>query len=423
MAMAERPALLFVAPILPAVSGNGLAMRAGVFLDALAQDFNVTLLVVPVAGGERGAISRFVTERTHRVVTVSLEGKIDPLWTLMGRIADPEARGAAFASYRRPAMCRHATAACRADVAAAFAGVRFDAIHVLRSYMAPYAEPLLPGASEDATPFRSLDLDDDEAETHARMAAVAERSGAPDDARQFVAEAAKYERFEPLWLPHFRLLIACSQAHAQRLAAAHPASRTEVVPNTVALPAIAPWPRRPGMHILFVGNLSYLPNADAIGWFVRDVLPRVRAERGDGIVLRIAGSAPVPAVAALAELPGVELVADPRDLAACYAWADLAVVPLDAGGGTRVKLLEAFAHGVPVVSTPIGAEGVMATHEVHLLIAKAPSAFAEACSRLLADRGLAARLADAARALVEAQYAHACGVSRIRAAFEKRYSA
>jgi glycosyltransferase involved in cell wall biosynthesis len=128
-------------------------------------------------------------------------------------------------------------------------------------------------------------------------------------------------------------------------------------------------------------------------------------------------------VIALARLPGVELLADPADLAESYAWADLAVVPLAAGGGTRNKLLEAFAHGVPVVATSIGAEGIAAVHGVHLLIAAAPAAFTDACATLLADPALAMRLADSARALVEARFAHAHGVRRIRDAFVGLYSA
>ncbi len=96
------------------------------------------------------------------------------------------------------------------------------------------------------------------------------------------------------------------------------------------------------------------------------------------------------------------------------------MVPLAAGGGTRIKLLEAFAHGVPVVATTVGAEGVDARHETHLLIADAPAALAGACSRLLADRGAARRLAAAARGLVESRYAHGLGVRAIRDALASK---
>jgi hypothetical protein len=84
-------------------------MRAGVFLDALARDFAVTLLVVPVAGLAHRAPRDFAAERATRIVTIPLDGKVDPLWTLMAGL-DPGARAAAFAAYPQPAMGRHATA-------------------------------------------------------------------------------------------------------------------------------------------------------------------------------------------------------------------------------------------------------------------------------------------------------------------------
>ena len=211
-------------------------MRAGVFLDALAQDFAVTLLVVPVAGGAQRPMSRFAVERAARIVTVALDDNVDPLWTLMGRISDPDGRTAAFAAYPRPAMCRHASPSYRSAVGAELAPKRFDVVHVMRSYMTPYAEPFLAEGGERPMPHATLDLDDDEALTLTRIAALAERAGALEDARSLADEAARYRRFEPIWLPRFRLLIAANPAHAQRLASDNPGRAVVTVANTVALP-------------------------------------------------------------------------------------------------------------------------------------------------------------------------------------------
>jgi glycosyltransferase involved in cell wall biosynthesis len=235
----------------------------------------------------------------------------------------------------------------------------------------------------------------------------------------------KYERHDAAWLPRFDRLIACTDAHERRLAAAYPQSRRAIVANSVALPQKGDRERHDirddaDKHLLFVGNLSYRPNIDGIIGFVRDVLPRLHARFGNRVVLRIAGSVPVREIVALASAPGVELIADLPDLAAIYAWTDLAIIPLDAGGGTRIKLLEAFAHGVPVVATTVGAEGVYAQHETHLLIADGEIAFADACSLLLANREYANRLASKARDLVEARYSHDVGVRAIREALAPR---
>jgi len=298
-------------------------------------------------------------------------------------------------------------------------GERFDVVHVMRSYLAPYAAPFLRGESSTRSPFSSLDLDDDETATHRGLAALAERLGLRHGAQVEAAEATKYERHEAEWLPRFRQLITCTESHAQKIASVYPNCRIATVPNTVTLPHHAPrrtvFPNR----ILFVGNLSYLPNIDGIRSFTLEVLPTLLARFGGEVTLRIAGSAPAPEVAALATLSGVELVANPMELAKHYAWADLAVIPLRAGGGTRIKLLEAFAYGVPVVATRIGADGIAVEDRMHLLLADSSEALAEACVELLSDAKLAARLSGRARRLVESSYAHAYGVSIIRDAFKQ----
>jgi glycosyltransferase involved in cell wall biosynthesis len=398
-------------------------MRAGAFLDAFARDFAVTLLVVAVAGGAT-TVSRFVRQRTCRVVTPPLAGTLDPLWDLCMRVRDPEARAAALAAYPRPALCRHATTPFLDAARTALASARFDAVHVMRSYLAPYAAPFLAGNLNAQPPFASIDLDDDEALTHRRLATMYGQMGRSDDARIEAAEACKYERLEAQWLPRFRLRITCTATHAQSTAATHPGGVAAVVPNTVALPWRAPRWRASRNRILFVGNLSYVPNIEGVRNFVEATLPLLRARLPAEVKLRIAGSTPAPEVIALAERPGVELIADPAHLATHYRWADLCVIPLTAGGGTRIKLLEAFAYGVPVVATPLGAEGIAAQDRVHLLLAaphdvltNAHDAFAGACAELLSDAGLAATLSHSARRLVETRYARAVGTRIIRETF------
>jgi hypothetical protein len=86
----SRPSALLVSPILPAAGGNGLAMRAGVFLDVLAAEREVTLLLVPVAGG--GEPSDFVLRRARRLAVLPLEGALDPLYSLSAGLRDPAAR-------------------------------------------------------------------------------------------------------------------------------------------------------------------------------------------------------------------------------------------------------------------------------------------------------------------------------------------
>lgn len=160
------------------------------------------------------------------------------------------------------------------------------------------------------------------------------------------------------------------------------------------------------IDLLMVGNLAYYPNTDAAIFFCREVLPRL-APTAHRLRVAILGSAPPPEVLALGQHPGVAVLADVPDVKPYYAAARLAVAPIRAGGGSRIKILEAFAHGRPVVSTRIGAEGLSVVDGRHLLIADTADEFAAATARLLADRALAGRLVQEARLLIDRRYGFA----------------
>jgi polysaccharide biosynthesis protein PslH len=284
---------------------------------------------------------------------------------------------------------------------------------VLRSYLAPYAAPFLAGPGR-----RLLDLDDDERLTQERLSGLYARQGRSEEALLAAAEAAKYVLHEAAWLPRFDRVLAVSELHAEAVCARHPGLAVSVVPNTVEVPAsVVRLPRSSTLRLLFVGNLAYEPNVDAALQLGREVVPRLR-EAGRAVELRLAGSRPAAAVTDLAG-PGVEVWADPVDLAPHYAWADAALAPIRAGGGTRIKILEAFATRVPVVATGVGAEGLAVRHGEHLLLADGAPALADACRRLQEDPGLAAALAANALALVRERYSRPVGEAILRALFER----
>jgi glycosyltransferase involved in cell wall biosynthesis len=146
--------------------------------------------------------------------------------------------------------------------------------------------------------------------------------------------------------------------------------------------------------LLLVGNYLYPPNADAADFLVTSILPRIIERRPD-VTLRLVGEAN-DAVARLDRPPAVTVVGRVDDLRPELARADLIVVPVRYGSGTRVKILEAAAHRIPVVSTTLGAEGLGFENDRHLLVADDPGAFASACLRLLEDLPLRRRLVDEA---------------------------
>ncbi|WP_051723439.1 glycosyltransferase family 4 protein [Streptomyces albus] len=202
------------------------------------------------------------------------------------------------------------------------------------------------------------------------------------------------------------------------------ARRTVVVPNTY--PAPPPMPPRPGggdgdggdagaggATILFQGAFDWPPNADAARWLTVEILPLIH-ERVPEAKVVLAGAS-TPDVAALAG-PHVEVAGAVPSMTPCLRAADLVVVPLRVGSGTRIKILEAFAHGVPVVSTTIGAEGLDVVTGEHLAVADTADGLARHCADLLTDRARRTAMAAAASRLHLGRYLPEHAAAQVRRA-------
>jgi glycosyltransferase involved in cell wall biosynthesis len=166
-----------------------------------------------------------------------------------------------------------------------------------------------------------------------------------------------------------------------------------VIPNGYPAPQPPAGPRGQGPPVIgFVGTMTYEPNREGARWLVEQVFPLLRRAVPD-VRLRIIGSTAGSAeVRSFASSPEIEITGHVDDVTPHLADCSVVVAPINFGGGTRVKILEAFAHRVPVVSTSIGCEGLDVEDGRHLLVADGPSAFAAACARLLSDRVLADRI-------------------------------
>jgi glycosyltransferase involved in cell wall biosynthesis len=275
-------------------------------------------------------------------------------------------------------------------------------VHVARSYLMPLGAAV---AGRLGSAWATADLDDDDQE----LAAIAGDDG----------EAAAYGRLVGTFGPLFSGLAAAAPAEAAAITSRHGLTMT-VIPNAVALPPGCPPARQvPGGSVLFVGNLTYWPNADAAIRLVRGVLPRLRGLTAGPVTVTLVGSHGMdPDLLSLAGEPGVRLTGFVPDTAPYYRAADALVVPLAFGAGTRIKLLEAFAWGLPVVTTTQGASGLAVADGVHALIADSADAMAAAVARLLADGQLRARLAAAGFGLVTERYEFSAVMPRIARFFQ-----
>jgi len=154
--------------------------------------------------------------------------------------------------------------------------------------------------------------------------------------------------------------------------------------------------------VVFSGNLEYHPNVSAVRYFRRDIWPALR-DRWPNLIWRLIGKNAQAVSRIVAGDPRIELAGPMDNAVAELARAKVAVVPILAGSGTRIKILEAWAAGVPVVSTALGAEGLPARDGEHLLLANDAAGLAYAVSSLLADPALAERIGRAGRRLFECE--------------------
>jgi glycosyltransferase involved in cell wall biosynthesis len=162
--------------------------------------------------------------------------------------------------------------------------------------------------------------------------------------------------------------------------------------------------RRAPHHLVFTGSMDWLPNEDGIRWFVTDILPRLKALVPD-VTVTVVGRHPPEAIRALATTDAsVRVTGTVPDVRPFIESAAGFIVPLRIGGGTRLKIFEAMAMECPVVSTPVGAEGLPVRDGEHLLLAESAEDFARAAAGLLLDQPRAAALASAAAALVRTSH-------------------
>lgn len=184
-----------------------------------------------------------------------------------------------------------------------------------------------------------------------------------------------------------------------------PSVRSAVVPNAVDVSAFEPRADDPppdGSTVMFFGINDYYPNTDGILFLLREIWPSIQS-RNPRARLKIVGPRPTPEILAYSS-DRIEVAGKVDDLRLHLASAAVLVVPLRLGGGTRLKVLEALSMAKPIVSTRIGAEGIDAVHEKHLLLADQPPEFADAVCRLLDKPDQAARLGREGRALVSERY-------------------
>ncbi len=283
-------------------------------------------------------------------------------------------------------------------------------VFVFSSAMAQYVMHHVMHHGATAAIMDMVDVDSEKWATYAQQARAPMRLVWAREGRTLLA----YERRVAAWFGH---TLFVSEDECRRFVALAPESRGRAgwVENGVDLDYFStvhagPSPYSDKFAIVFTGTMDYRPNADAVEFFARAVLPLVRA-RHPAASFHIVGASPNPAVQALAVLPGVSVAGRVADIRPYMAHAALAVAPLRIARGIQNKVLEAMAMARPVLVSPQALEGLRAEPGRDLLVAEQPAAMAERAAEVL--EGGHAGLGAAARATVERTYSWSATLQRL----------
>lgn len=297
----------------------------------------------------------------------------------------------------------------------------YDAIHADQLTMAQFALPpdARPGQAGPQRPWPVTVFD-----AHNAVWTIVERmrlNAALPLRPPAALEARRVKRYEGMIVQTFDHTLAVTEPDRRSLEQAlafyragvapqavegNDPPRITVVPIAVDTTGLPPVDRQPGsLNIMTLGTLHYPPNADGIRWFLQEVFPRVRSSVPEATLTIVGKNPPQDFLEAAARQPQVITVTGyVPDLAPYLEKSALMVVPVRAGGGMRVRILEAFSRGMPVVTTTVGLEGIDARPGEEVLVADTPEAFAAATVRLLGEPYEQDRLGSAGRRLAENRY-------------------
>jgi polysaccharide biosynthesis protein PslH len=221
----------------------------------------------------------------------------------------------------------------------------------------------------------------------------------------FRHEGRKLQEMERRTAPEFDVHITCSELDSERLRRIVPAANIAAIPNGVDCDYFVssrPVPR--AGSLIFVGSMNWYPNVDAMRFFLQEVWPQLK-QRVPAVTLDIVGSQPPESLVRLAQShPGVTVHGYVPDVRPLLDSAALVICPIRDGGGTKLKLLDAFAMMKCVVAHPIACEGIDALPGRDVIHASTPEDFVAAILALLADEERRLQVGRAARDLVEKHY-------------------
>ena len=368
---------------------KGGRIRTYQMLRQLRREHRVTYLALDDGAGGADAVAR-ATEYCHELVAVPFSTRAKRTtgfyWELVQNLASPLPY--AVAKYRSPAMTR--------ELRRLIAGGGVDV--VVCDFLFPSLN--VPSALGVPTVLFQHNVEAAIWERHAQVASHPVK-------RLYMREQWRRMRaFEGRECRRFDKVVAVSREDCAVLEQAYALRDVEEVPTGVDTEFFRPTQAitRNRSEIVFTGSMDWLPNEDAVTWFAEAILPRIRAQVPDA-QFTIVGRTPSQPVLNLARVHrDVTVTGSVPDVRPYMERAAAFVIPMRVAGGTRLKVYEAMGRESPIVSTTIGIEGLPLRHDVEVLVADDPEAFAAAVVQLLREPPLGARLASTAARRVRAEF-------------------
>jgi len=404
--MPDRPRLLFLAQSLPFPPHSGVAVRTYNVLRELQREFDVDLVAFSRLGHQPDAAAR---EAARDALRATLTHVAEPTpvpnegsgmrraWDHLRSVVT--GRAYTYYEYRSGDYDRELRRSLRERPPAL---VHLDSLDL---------HGLLPHLPSVPIACTHHDIDSALLRSRARWIGSAPR-------RMYLElQAGRVERVERAITPRLALNVLTSETDERRLHALAPGAATVVIPNGTDTDYFRPTgaPSIDG-RVVFVGPTNAYPNRDAVEWMLETIWPRIHGA-APAASLRLVGRSASELRARYDAVPGVTTLGQVPDLRPALSEAQCCVVPIRIGGGTRLKILDAWAMGKAVVSTTIGCEGLAAVDGENILVRDTPDAFAEAVRKVLRDPVLREQLERNARRTAAEHYGWAVIGERLRRSY------
>ncbi len=380
--------ILLIVDHIPYPPDKGTSIRNYNLLKRIAKEHEVWVVAL-AAPGESGEGVAHLLEFCKSVETVEIHhsGALEhPLTALR------------YLFLGHPIELRHYQSSKMVDkIQELVSRVDFDVIDIVDSYMGLYLEAL-PSEQRHKVVLTFIDIVSSVYQRISRL-----EPGLPRKLRTWLY-SRMMRKWEPRYAEGFARCIAVSEADRRLLLASNPRLEIDVIPNGIDTKQYQQLPCPDDKPVLlFVGGMAYRPNIDAVLHFCQDVYPRIKDSLSN-IEVWIVGHTPPSEIRALDDGQNIHVTGSVEDVRPYYERSTVSIVPLRAGGGTRLKILESMALGRPVVSTSIGCEGLDVADGENIFVADTPEEFARKVLHLLENESHRKRMIEKGRELVVNRY-------------------